>query len=151
MTEIIAECNFRFQFIWLIAFIRVHTYYQKLLREGKLRAIGVSNYQLPHLHELETAAVAHALQQCEYHPFLSLAQRPVLDYCAAHQMVFAAYMSFGGSRPDDKMLLFEHPIVKQIAAANIHARSGTTVSEPNVRIDARALWYEFSKFIIFHS
>ena len=132
-----------------------HTYYQKLLREGKLRAIGVSNYRLPHLQELETAAVGPALLQCEYHPFLSQAQRPVLDYCAAHRIVFAAYMSFGGSRPDDKMLLLEHPIVKQIAAANIHARSGTTVSESNVRIMTLEHYelnnYLFSKFNYFYS
>uniref|UniRef100_A0A915B7B3 NADP-dependent oxidoreductase domain-containing protein n=1 Tax=Parascaris univalens TaxID=6257 RepID=A0A915B7B3_PARUN len=42
---------------------------EHMYRMGKLRAIGVSNYEIRHLEQLlSTATVQPALNQCEYHP-----------------------------------------------------------------------------------
>lgn len=49
---------------------------EKLHRAGRIRAIGVSNYMVPHLEELlAQAEVVPAVNQIEYHPYL---QSPAL-------------------------------------------------------------------------
>jgi diketogulonate reductase-like aldo/keto reductase len=67
------------------------------------------------------------VNQCEYHPFLAKRFQPVLDYCAAHKIVFESYMMFGGSNPESKAKLLTHPIVKEVAAALKHSKTGNPV------------------------
>ena len=97
-------------------------------REGKLKAIGVSNFTVKHLKEFETAAVKPAANQCEYQPFIARKYQPILDYCASHKIVYESYMMFGGSNPENKAKLMKHPRVNEIAAAHKHANSGKPVS-----------------------
>lgn len=103
-----------------------------IFREGKVRAIGVSNFLVRHLVEFESAAVKPAANQCEYHPFVARKYQPVLDYCAKHKITFEAYRNLGGSNKEKSSKLFNLPLVQQIAAAHTHANSGKLVTPGQV-------------------
>lgn len=58
--------------------------------EGKIRAIGVSNFQTHHLDQLfDTALTAPTVNQIELHPHLQ--QSPLVDYCREHNIVVEAW------------------------------------------------------------
>jgi len=53
---------------------------EKLYKEGAVRAIGVSNFQIHHLRDvLETCEIKPMVNQIEYHPLLS--QVPLREFC----------------------------------------------------------------------
>jgi diketogulonate reductase-like aldo/keto reductase len=63
---------------------------EKLLADGKCRAIGVSNFMRRHLEELlQHAKVVPAVNQVELNPFLN--QEEVRRYCEARGIVVEAY------------------------------------------------------------
>lgn len=63
---------------------------EALAKEGLCRSIGVSNYAVRHLQELEEVAdTVPAVNQVEFHPFLY--QRPLLEYCTSHHIQLEAY------------------------------------------------------------
>jgi diketogulonate reductase-like aldo/keto reductase len=63
---------------------------ERILGEGRCRAIGVSNYMVPHLEELlGDAKVAPAVNQIELHPWCQ--QRDVVAFCKAHAIAVVAY------------------------------------------------------------
>jgi len=63
---------------------------EKLLEEGKCRAIGVSNYTVGHLQELlRTSSTPPAVNQVEFSPFLF--QEDLLDFCRDHSIQPEAY------------------------------------------------------------
>lgn len=95
----------------------------------------MSNYTVVHLRELESAAVKPAVLQSEYHPLLAHKQQPTLAYCAAHRIAFEAYSSFGGTRPEDKRRLLEHPVVREVAHSLTHANTGKPVLSSQVLYD----------------
>ncbi|SEC24739.1 aldo/keto reductase [Paenibacillus sp. GP183] len=54
--------------------------FNKLYEGGKIKAIGVSNFQIHHLNDiLADSDVVPAVNQVEYHPRLT--QKPLLDFC----------------------------------------------------------------------
>ncbi len=62
----------------------------RLLKEGKCRAIGVSNYTIRHLEQLIASSDAvPAVNQVEFHPFLY--QKNLLEYCESHGIQLEAY------------------------------------------------------------
>jgi diketogulonate reductase-like aldo/keto reductase len=62
----------------------------KLYREGKARAIGVSNYSIKELNEiLENADVVPAVNQVEFHPFLY--NEKLLSFCRHNKIQLEAY------------------------------------------------------------
>ncbi len=64
--------------------------FETLLESGKCRAIGVSNYMIPHLKELlDMASVPPAVNQVEFSPFLY--QKDLLDFCRQHNIQLEAY------------------------------------------------------------
>jgi diketogulonate reductase-like aldo/keto reductase len=76
---------------------------ERVLGDGKCRAIGVSNYMVHHLEELmRHAKVAPAVNQIELHPWCQ--QRDVVAFCQAHNIAVVAYspltkgMKLGDSR-----------------------------------------------------
>ena len=80
----------------------------QLLEQGKCRAIGVSNYMLPHLEELvRTASVLPSVNQVEQSPFLY--QPELLAYCAEHGILVEAYS------PLTKARRLDHPAVVEAA------------------------------------
>jgi diketogulonate reductase-like aldo/keto reductase len=62
----------------------------QLLKEGKTRAIGVSNYEIFHLQEiLQELEVAPSVNQVEFHPFLY--QEELLQFCNNNRIQLEAY------------------------------------------------------------
>ena len=63
---------------------------EKILACGKARSIGVSNYTIEHLEEMERyALVPPAVNQIEFHPFY--VRRDLMEYCHAHQIALEDY------------------------------------------------------------
>lgn len=94
---------------------------ERLLAEGKARAIGVSNYTTRHLDELlGECSIAPAVDQVEFHPFLH--QRELLEYCRAKKIQLEAYGPLvRGQRMD-------HPAIARVAR-----RHGRTPAQVLVR------------------
>ncbi|HKS59648.1 MAG TPA: aldo/keto reductase [Thermoplasmata archaeon] len=62
----------------------------RLLREGKCRAIGVSNFTVAHLEELRRSSdIVPAVNQVEFSPFLF--QRELWEYCRRQRIQLEAY------------------------------------------------------------
>jgi diketogulonate reductase-like aldo/keto reductase len=63
---------------------------EKLYSDGRIRAIGVSNFLVHHLEELaQSASVQPMVNQVEFHPFLL--QKPLLDYCSENKIQMEAW------------------------------------------------------------
>jgi diketogulonate reductase-like aldo/keto reductase len=68
---------------------------ETLLADGKVSAIGVSNFMVDHLTTLlDNASVVPAVNQIEVHPYF--AQREVQDLNAAHGILTQAWSPIGG-------------------------------------------------------
>lgn len=76
----------------------------KLVKQGKVRSIGVSNFMVSHLEEaLAVTEVPITVDQVKFHPYHN--QRALLEYCKAHNIVVTSYSSFGnGSLIGDQAL-----------------------------------------------
>ena len=78
---------------------------EKLHRSGRIKAIGVSNYMIPHLDELlATAEVVPAVNQIEFHPYLQ--SKPLVAHCRQHGIQVEAWspLQQAGSLLQDKTL-----------------------------------------------
>jgi diketogulonate reductase-like aldo/keto reductase len=68
---------------------------EKLLEDGKVRAIGVSNFMVDHLSTLlEKSTVVPAVNQIEVHPYFQ--QREVQAFDAEHSILTQAWSPIGG-------------------------------------------------------
>lgn len=78
---------------------------EKLYEEQKCRAIGVSNYTIGHLREMDDyAAIVPAVNQVEFHPYLY--QKELLDYCKAKTILIEAYSPLTrGEKLNDQTLV----------------------------------------------
>lgn len=81
---------------------------EELYEAGKIRAIGVSNFEIHHLEELLSyAKVIPVLNQIELHPKLS--QKEIRDFCKQHDIKIQAWS------PLMQGQLLDHPVIKEIA------------------------------------
>lgn len=63
---------------------------EKLYKDGRVRAIGVSNFQIHHLQDLmSNSEIVPAVNQVEYHP--RLAQKELLSFCKANSIQLEAW------------------------------------------------------------
>ncbi len=78
---------------------------ERILDEGKARAVGVSNYLVRHLDEtISRSPVVPAVDQVEFSPFLY--QKDLLSYCRDRGIVLEAYSPLTrGKRLDDPGLV----------------------------------------------
>ena len=68
-------------------------------RAGLARSVGVSNFNISHLEEIRAAGLTlPALNQVSLHLYHSRAERPLLDYCKAHGILFNSWTPL--ARPD---------------------------------------------------
>jgi methylglyoxal/glyoxal reductase len=77
---------------WPVPERRLHSWraLERIIGEGRCRAIGVSNYMVPHLEELLSAAkIPPAVNQIELHPWCQ--QRDVVAFCETHGIAVVAY------------------------------------------------------------
>ena len=63
---------------------------EDLYKQGKVRAIGVSNFKEHHIDELlETCEIKPMVNQIEFHP--SCLQKDIRDYCKQRNIVVVGY------------------------------------------------------------
>ncbi|MEU8974524.1 aldo/keto reductase [Streptomyces monashensis] len=102
---------------------------EQLLADGKVRAIGVSNFMADHLTALlDATSVVPAVNQLEIHPYFQ--QRPVLDFDNDHGILNQAWSPIGGitfypGYGEDRRSVLEDPVVTAIAEA--HGKSPAQV------------------------
>ena len=96
---------------------------ERLAEEGRVRALGVSNYMVHHLEELLAAAkVVPAVNQIELHPYLQ--QDALVAACKDAGIAVTGYSPLGSPDSaammgrDDDILLTEHPTIMQIAESH---------------------------------
>lgn len=66
---------------------------ERLYQDGRVRAIGVSNFLRHHLEDLSTTStIAPMVNQMEFHPYL--VQQELLDYCSAEKIQYEAWSPF---------------------------------------------------------
>jgi 2,5-diketo-D-gluconate reductase A len=100
---------------------------EKLCADGKVRAIGVSNFMPHHLERLlaETEVVP-AVNQIEVHPYFR--QSELLAFDEAHGILNQAWAPIGGItfyREGPHTSTLENPVIGEIAAA--HSRTPAQV------------------------
>lgn len=82
---------------------------ETLYKEGKVKAIGVCNFQIHHLEDLlADAEIAPMVNQVECHPRLT--QKELLSYCQEHQIQLEAWSPLGRGK------MLEEPTLKGLAA-----------------------------------
>lgn len=100
---------------------------ETLLADGKVRAIGVSNFMVTHLAALlDRATVVPAVNQIEVHPYF--AQREVQDFGAERGILTQAWSPIGGItfyRDGNHGSTLDDPVIGDIAAA--HGKSPAQV------------------------
>ncbi|MFD2613092.1 aldo/keto reductase [Paenibacillus gansuensis] len=81
---------------------------EHLYKEGRVRAIGVSNFQVHHLQDLmEDSEVVPAVNQVEYHP--RLAQLELRAFCEEHNIQLEAWSPLMQGK------LLDEPVLKELA------------------------------------
>jgi diketogulonate reductase-like aldo/keto reductase len=94
---------------------------ERLLGEERVRAIGVSNFLIPHLRELlETAETVPAVNQIEHHP--RLRQPELLGFCREHRI-----------QPEAWSPLMKGDVTELTEAAEIGERHDKTAAQTVLR------------------
>lgn len=84
---------------------------ENLYKEGRVRAIGVSNFNIHHLEDLMSVAeIKPMVNQVELHPLFS--QPELRDYCRKQEIQIEAWAPLGQGR------LLDHPVLQEIASAH---------------------------------
>ena len=95
---------------------------EQLYADGKVRAIGVSNFEVRHLEELmQRTTVVPAVNQIEYHPYF--AQTEVEQFCREHGILVQSWSPIGGitsyrGSEGQETTTFDDPTIAQIAQAH---------------------------------
>jgi len=92
--------------------------FEQLARDGKIRALGVSNFEVKHLEALwKVAEIKPTVNQIEYHP--GYVQRETVAWCKDHGVLVEAWSPLGNGQ------LLADPLLARIAAA--HGKSTAQV------------------------
>lgn len=84
---------------------------EKLLKDGKVRAIGVCNYSIRHLKELlKTCEIKPMVNQVEVHPWLI--QKELQTFCRDEGIAVQAFASLGSSDSKRAHEFFALPAIK---------------------------------------
>lgn len=95
---------------------------EALLSDGKVRAIGVSNFMRRHLDRLLTdISVTPAVNQIELHPYFT--QPDVQKADAEHDILTQAWSPIGGITfypgfGDDRVSVMDDPLLRELGAAH---------------------------------
>ncbi|SDB82238.1 Aldo/keto reductase [Pelagirhabdus alkalitolerans] len=100
--------------------------FEKLYHEGKVRAIGVSNFKEHHLADLiKDSEIVPMVNQVEFHPHLT--QEPLRAYCDEHNIQLEAWS------PLKQGALLDNPTLKEIAE-----KHGKTTAQVIIRWDLQS-------------
>lgn len=95
--------------------------FEKMYQDGKIRALGVSNYEKKHLEALdETAVIKPMVNQIEFHP--GFTQMSNVQYCQQRGMLVQAWSPLGSGA-----------VLKDEGLAAIAAKYGKSVAQLCVR------------------
>lgn len=90
-------------------FIETYKAMEKLYEQGKVRAIGVCNFNTHHLEKLmDETDVKPAVNQIEVHPYFN--QEELQAFCDKHDIAVTAWMPLMRNRG-----LLEHGLIKEMA------------------------------------
>jgi diketogulonate reductase-like aldo/keto reductase len=109
--------------------VAAYTALETLLADGKVRAIGVSNFMRHHLDDLlRQTSVVPAVNQIELHPYF--AQPDVQNAAAEHGILTQAWSPIGGITfypgwGEERRNVLQDPVIGEIAAA--HGKSPAQV------------------------
>jgi diketogulonate reductase-like aldo/keto reductase len=80
---------------------------ETIYKEGRVRAIGISNFMPVHLDKLlSEVEIMPAVNQMEFHPYLI--QQELVDLCAENNIIYQAWS------PIMQGMVFDIPLLKQI-------------------------------------
>ena len=92
---------------WPVQGLRNNTWkvFEKLYRDGRCKAIGVSNFTIRHLEELlKVAEIVPAVNQVEFSPYLY--QKDLLEFCKKNKIQLEAYSPLTrGQKLNDKKIV----------------------------------------------
>ncbi len=93
---------------------------EQAAKEGLVKSIGVSNFSIKKLQELDkTAQIKPANNQVEAHPYFQ--QNELLEYCNSKNILMTAYSPLGSKdrpsalKPENEPTLLEDPVINKIA------------------------------------
>ncbi|MDN9009391.1 aldo/keto reductase [Brevibacillus laterosporus] len=96
---------------------------EKLYKDGRVKAIGVSNFQIHHLEDLMgKAEIKPMINQVEFHPYLT--QKELITFCRTHDIQMEAWS------PLMQGQLLDNPVLQEIAD-----KHGKTVAQVILRWD----------------
>lgn len=96
-----------------IDYVTTYKAMERLLQTGKVRAIGVSNFNIRRLeHLLKQTEVVPAVNQVEAHPYLT--QPDLLQYCQGKDIFIQAYSPLGNNQTGEPRTV-DDPLVHQVA------------------------------------
>lgn len=97
---------------------------EKIHRAGRARAIGVSNYMVPHLEQLlPEAEIVPAVNQIEFHPYLQ--SKALHEFCRARDIRLTAWSP----------LMQAGPLLRDPVLTGIARKHGKTVAQVILRWD----------------
>ncbi len=83
---------------------------EKLYSEGRVKAIGVSNFTVEHLERLmNESTIVPAVNQIELHPYLT--QAPLREFCQQNDIVVESYSPLSGAGGG----LLNDPVLEELA------------------------------------
>ncbi|MBR3118143.1 aldo/keto reductase [Oceanobacillus profundus] len=90
-------------------YVETYQALEKLYKEGRVRAIGVCNFDIEHLERiLEVCEVVPAINQVECHPYLQ--QKELRAFCEKHGIKVEAYSPLMNGKD-----VLENDVIKEIA------------------------------------
>jgi len=81
----------------------------KLKKAGKIKSIGVSNFEIRHLEMVRDQLEHIDVNQVEFHPYLY--QKDLFEYCKAHNIHIMGYRPFGKGKID----VLQNPELQKMA------------------------------------
>lgn len=110
---------------------------EELQKIGKVKAIGVANWSIPYLQELQkTWTVTPAVNQVELHPFLP--QHELRKYCLDLGILLEAYSPLGStgaplmSDPEISAIAAKHGVSPATVLVSYHVNKGVVVLPKSV-------------------
>lgn len=96
-----------------VDYVTTYKAMEKLLNTGKVKAIGVSNFNIRRLEELlSQVSVVPAANQIEAHPYLQ--QTDLLKFCQSKGIVVEAYSPLGNNQTGEPRTV-DDPLVAAVA------------------------------------
>lgn len=85
-------------------YVEVALHLDAMRRAGKIRALGVTNFDVPHLTEMLDAGVAIAVNQIQFSPLDNRPERGMLELCRRKRIAVLAYGTVAGGFLSDAWL-----------------------------------------------